>query len=528
MAVGKTVGDLYTANHVAVIGTEKLEVETDAGVSGAVCTSDIRGYVKEEIVNDLTTGGAAKFASAETVKTLNTEKVDKVTGKSLILDTEIQRLASVTNQTLEGLGGAPLDSPTFTGNVAVPTADADGEAVNKGQMDTAIAAESTARTQADGLKADKVTVVTTGNFAGLDATGNLTDSGKKATDFEPADATILKEADIANNLTTEEEGKVGDARQLKVLNDELALKVDKSAVKQTTGTSETDVMSQKAVTDELALKADQTDIDQLAGEVSLLDAVQGAKIKDIESIISTMNPNQSAQLSVSGVSPLSLSKNAANGGMGVKLEGLTEDVGGVITNFEPTGRVRSVGKNLFNPKSVTTKRNLDNRDVVDIIGYLGTLDTALYSNGIYYSNIGVKKLIGLPFRASTQYTISLDAKYIAGPENNFVIRFYYSDGTNNYIVGTTSVWGNRKMTSVAGKSVVAILLEGSGSSHQIAVDINTIDVENSVSISGFAPYRETSLYLTAPELRSNGTVKDEIRKGANGYELVKRISEVEL
>ena len=35
------------------------------------------------------------------------------------------------------------------------------------------------------------------------------------------------------------------------------------------------------------------------------------------------------------------------------------------------------------------------------------------------------------------------------------------------------------------------------------------------------------LYLTAPELRSNGTVKDEIRKGANGYELVKRISEVD-
>lgn len=33
---------------------------------------------------------------------------------------------------------APLASPTFTGNVVVPTADATGEAVNKGQMDTAI------------------------------------------------------------------------------------------------------------------------------------------------------------------------------------------------------------------------------------------------------------------------------------------------------------------------------------------------------------------------------------------------------
>ena len=38
-----------------------------------------------------------------------------------------------------------------------------------------------------------------------------------------------------------------------------------------------------------------------------------------------MNPNQSAQVSVSGASPLSLPKNAANGGMSVKLEGLTAE-----------------------------------------------------------------------------------------------------------------------------------------------------------------------------------------------------------
>lgn len=42
----------------------------------------------------------------------------------------------------------------------------------------------------------------------------------------------------------------------------------------------------------------------------------------------------------------------------------------------------------------------------------------------------------------------------------------------------------------------------------------------SVGKNGINP---THLYLTAPELRSNGTVKDEIRKGSNGYELVKRV-----
>ena len=100
------------------------------------------------------------------------------------------------------------------------------------------------------------------------------------------------------------------------------------------------------------LKQVDDEIVQLAGDVSLLDAVQGAKIKDIENVLSTANLNQSAQLSVSGVSPLTLPKNAANSGMSVKLEGLTADVEGVITHFEPTGRVRSVDKNGLNPTAL--------------------------------------------------------------------------------------------------------------------------------------------------------------------------------
>ena len=107
----------------------------------------------------------------------------------------------------------------------------------------------------DDAKADKVSGAVNGNFAGLDTNGNITDSGSKAADFEPADATILKDADIANNLTTEVAGSVLDATQGKALNDG---KIDKTAVKQTTGTSTDDVMSQKAITDELALKADIT------------------------------------------------------------------------------------------------------------------------------------------------------------------------------------------------------------------------------------------------------------------------------
>ena len=47
--------------------------------------------------------------------------------------------------------------------------------------------------------------------------------------------------------------------------DELALKIDKTAIKQALGTSPTDVMSQKAVTDEIAQLAD--DVNELSGSV---------------------------------------------------------------------------------------------------------------------------------------------------------------------------------------------------------------------------------------------------------------------
>lgn len=50
-------------------------------------------------------------------------------------------------------------------------------------------------------KADKVTGATAGNFAGLDANGNLTDSGKKAADFATAEA-LNTVSEVANDAKT--------------------------------------------------------------------------------------------------------------------------------------------------------------------------------------------------------------------------------------------------------------------------------------------------------------------------------------
>jgi hypothetical protein len=51
------------------------------------------------LVNNLTSGGTTKALTAEMGKLLQTNKVDKETGKSLLSDTEINRLATLTNYT---------------------------------------------------------------------------------------------------------------------------------------------------------------------------------------------------------------------------------------------------------------------------------------------------------------------------------------------------------------------------------------------------------------------------------------------
>lgn len=75
-----------------------------------------RGVVKpldKVLIYNSDTGASDEFATVsqltkiqdDAIDALDTAKVDKVEGKSLILDTEIARLADVTNQTLDGLGG---------------------------------------------------------------------------------------------------------------------------------------------------------------------------------------------------------------------------------------------------------------------------------------------------------------------------------------------------------------------------------------------------------------------------------------
>lgn len=87
--------------------------------------------------------------------------------------------------------------------VASPTAgnfaglDANGNPTNSGKKPSDFAAANHTHTG----KADKVSSPTAGNFAGLDSSGNLTDSGKKPGDFAAASHTHTDKADKVKSAT---------------------------------------------------------------------------------------------------------------------------------------------------------------------------------------------------------------------------------------------------------------------------------------------------------------------------------------
>lgn len=111
----------------------------------------------------------------------------KVTQNSNSENKEFPLLAKFTNNTTNETNTAKY-AGGVTVNPSTKKITATGFIGNlEGDAATASAAKSgSALETAINAKADKVASATSGNFAGLDANGNLTDSGKKASDFATA------------------------------------------------------------------------------------------------------------------------------------------------------------------------------------------------------------------------------------------------------------------------------------------------------------------------------------------------------
>ncbi len=91
---GKVLKDLIDGVN-ELLASDNTDLNTLQKLGDAIET--VRSSLGSILVNDLSTGGTTKALTAEMGKVLQTAKVDKVAGKSLLSDTEINRLAALSN-----------------------------------------------------------------------------------------------------------------------------------------------------------------------------------------------------------------------------------------------------------------------------------------------------------------------------------------------------------------------------------------------------------------------------------------------
>ena len=81
----------------ALLVSDNIDLNTLQNLVDAI--EVVQNSLNTLLVNNLTSGGATKALTAEMGKTLQNNKVDKVAGKSLLADTEITRLGTLSNYT---------------------------------------------------------------------------------------------------------------------------------------------------------------------------------------------------------------------------------------------------------------------------------------------------------------------------------------------------------------------------------------------------------------------------------------------
>lgn len=170
-------------------------------------------------------------------------------------------------------------------------------------------------------------------------------------------------------------------------------------------------------------------------------------------------------------------------------------------NVMGTGRVRSVGKNLFN--------GILEQGSILVDGTLSSSGTAVRTTNF------------ISVEPSKQYTITTTFNN----SSNFirVIAYDINRAFISVILSETSAPNNTGVSFTTPANTKYIKFRYYNATALTISNVLTVQIERNSTATTYEPYRESILQLTTPELRSNSLIKDEIRKGTNGYELVKRV-----
>jgi hypothetical protein len=312
---------------------------------------------------------------------------------------------------------------------------------------------------------------------------------------------------------------------------DLAAKIDKSSITSELGDSEELVMSQKGVKDEVQ-------------KLQLADTEQSHSIKLIEDTLNSININQEATAEVEGYQTVSLPKTAANAGMAVKLEGqsaLNLFANGDFRNGL-TGWDTSLSEYTYAVASgILTATRVTDGDYVVILRVKGGETPP---NSVMYTRYRVRVLQAGATFISVIYAGVVN-NIISSPNAN-----QWYDVIDRYATGSsTGIRSGIRVMYPASQALTGYAVEveygmqlnltaafGAGNEPTVE-ECDAMFADYFEGVKSFEPtgrvrsvdalgLNPTNLYLQSPILRSNGLVKDEIRKGSNGYELVKRVGDL--
>jgi hypothetical protein len=154
-------------------------------------------------------------------------------------------------------------------------------------------------------------------------------------------------------------------------------------------------------------------------------------------------------------------------------------------NVLGTGRVRSIGKNLFDKTNVVLNATID-------------------ASGVQQASTTSNSTRLIRVQPSTAYIFS-------GKATASNVSFYDRNGV---FISSSSI-ANASVTSPATAYFVRFGV--------VYAQMDTCQMERGTVATTVSPFIQSALYLQSADIRSNGLIKDEIRKGTNGYELIKRV-----
>ena len=219
------LGSIDAGAQVNVIETVKVD-----GTALTVTDKSVDIVGKEDVSNKVTSWSQpttdVNYPSEKLVKDSLDDKVDKEAGKGLVVEPDPNTPSTILGYRGDGtsdpdpdwrviakstFGASPEILDEQTGEPIVDenatdlwaTYDGTGFGAERAVADRiGQVIDETYATKTDvANKADKVTGATSGNFAGLDSNGNLTDSGKSASDFKPTQTAVSDPTADGNALS---------------------------------------------------------------------------------------------------------------------------------------------------------------------------------------------------------------------------------------------------------------------------------------------------------------------------------------